>query len=53
MDVLEIETPHGPALAQLTKAPEARAALVLGHGAGGGVGARDLVAVATQRSPKE
>jgi len=40
--VLEIETPPGPARAHLhlTKAP--RAALVLGHGAGGGVEAPDL-----------
>jgi predicted alpha/beta-hydrolase family hydrolase len=42
--VLEIETPRGQARAhlQLTNAP--RAALVLGHGAGGGVEAPDLVA---------
>ena len=40
----EIDTPHGPARvhAQLVELP--RAALVLGHGAGGGVTARDLVA---------
>jgi hypothetical protein len=43
--VLEIETPHGPARAHLHLADEPRAALVLGHGAGGGVAARDLVAV--------
>ena len=42
---LEIETPHGPARAHLHEAPAPRAALVLGHGAGGGVGAPDLVAV--------
>jgi predicted alpha/beta-hydrolase family hydrolase len=45
MDALEIDTPHGPARAHLHLADEPRAALVLGHGAGGGVGARDLVAV--------
>jgi len=39
----EIETPHGPARAHLHAAEAPRAALVLGHGAGGGVGARDLV----------
>jgi uncharacterized protein len=39
----EIETPHGPARAHLHAVPEPRGALVLGHGAGGGVGARDLV----------
>jgi uncharacterized protein len=38
-----IETPHGPARAHLTHAEEPRGLLVLGHGAGGGVGARDLV----------
>jgi len=43
-DVLEIGTPHGPARAHLHAADAARAALVLGHGAGGGVGAPDLVA---------
>jgi predicted alpha/beta-hydrolase family hydrolase len=43
---VELETPHGPARAHLHPADDARAALVLGHGAGGGVGAPDLVAVA-------
>jgi uncharacterized protein len=43
-DVLEIATPHGPAHAQLRLIDEPRAALVLGHGAGGGVNAPDLVA---------
>jgi predicted alpha/beta-hydrolase family hydrolase len=42
---LEIETPHGPARAHLHPAHAPHAALVLGHGAGGGVGSRDLVAV--------
>ena len=42
----DVETPHGPARVQL-RAPEApRGALVLGHGAGGGVTARDLVTAA-------
>jgi uncharacterized protein len=40
----EIETPHGPARAHLHAARDPRAALILGHGAGGGVAARDLVA---------
>ncbi len=40
---VEIETPQGPARAHVRVPPDARAALVLGHGAGGGVGARDLV----------
>jgi uncharacterized protein len=41
-----IETPHGPARAHVTKIRGATGAIVLGHGAGGGVGARDLVAAA-------
>jgi predicted alpha/beta-hydrolase family hydrolase len=44
MTPVEIETPHGPALAHLHAAETPRAGLVLGHGAGGGVAARDLVA---------
>jgi uncharacterized protein len=43
-DVLEIATPHGPARARLRPAEGARGALVLGHGAGGGVDAPDLAA---------
>ena len=39
-----VETPHGPARVHLHPADDARAALVLGHGAGGGVTAPDLVA---------
>ena len=41
---LELDTPHGPALAHLHAAADPVGALVLGHGAGGGVGAPDLVA---------
>ncbi len=41
---LEIDTPHGPARVHLHTAPGAPGALVLGHGAGGGVSAPDLVA---------
>jgi predicted alpha/beta-hydrolase family hydrolase len=41
---VELETPHGPARAHVEVADDARGALVLGHGAGGGVAARDLVA---------
>ena len=40
----DVETPHGPARVHLHPTDESRAWLVLGHGAGGGVGARDLVA---------
>jgi uncharacterized protein len=42
--MLELETPHGQARVHLHPADEPRAALVLGHGAGGGVTAPDLVA---------
>jgi predicted alpha/beta-hydrolase family hydrolase len=45
MPAIEIATPHGPARAHMHPAEdEPCGALVLGHGAGGGVGARDLVA---------
>jgi hypothetical protein len=43
---LEIDTPFGTANAHLNEADRPRAALILGHGAGGGVQAKDLVAVA-------
>jgi predicted alpha/beta-hydrolase family hydrolase len=45
-EALEIETPHGPARAHLHPAEAPVAALVLGHGAGGGVEAPDLRAAA-------
>jgi predicted alpha/beta-hydrolase family hydrolase len=41
---IEIATPHGPARAHLRGVDEPRAALVLGHGAGGGIDAPDLSA---------
>jgi predicted alpha/beta-hydrolase family hydrolase len=44
--ILEIDTPSGRANAHLNSADEPRAALVLGHGAGGGVQAKDLAAAA-------
>jgi predicted alpha/beta-hydrolase family hydrolase len=40
---LELDTPHGQANVHLHPADAPRAALVLGHGAGAGVGSRDLV----------
>jgi predicted alpha/beta-hydrolase family hydrolase len=46
MTAVEVETPHGPARAHLQLADAPRGALVLGHGAGGGVGARDIVRAA-------
>ena len=41
-----MDTPHGPARAHVDAVGAARGALVLGHGAGGGIGAADLTAVA-------
>jgi uncharacterized protein len=41
---IEIGTPHGTAIAHVHSSVKASAALVLGHGAGGGVNAPDLVA---------
>jgi predicted alpha/beta-hydrolase family hydrolase len=46
VSTLDLDTPHGPARAHLTPAQEPRAALVLGHGAGGGVNAPDIAAAA-------
>lgn len=46
MDVLELDTPRGLARAHVDEAPGPVGALVLGHGAGGGVRAGDLVTVA-------
>jgi predicted alpha/beta-hydrolase family hydrolase len=42
--MLEIQTPHGLARAHVHEVDDPKAWLVLGHGAGGGVGSRDLVA---------
>src|SRR5262249_28204595 len=41
---VEIDTPHGPARVHVHVVDDPRGALVLGHGAGGGIGAPDLVA---------
>jgi predicted alpha/beta-hydrolase family hydrolase len=48
MDELAIETPRGPARAHVTlpDGAAASAALLLGHGAGGGIGAPDIQAAA-------
>jgi predicted alpha/beta-hydrolase family hydrolase len=46
MEAIEVDTPSGPARAHLQPVDDAIAALVLGHGAGGGVEAPDLVAAA-------
>jgi predicted alpha/beta-hydrolase family hydrolase len=42
--MIELETPHGPARAYLHPVEAPSALLILGHGAGGGVGAPDLTA---------
>lgn len=42
--VIEIDTPHGLARAHVTKVRGSKGAVILGHGAGGGIGARDLAA---------
>ncbi|MCO1654686.1 alpha/beta hydrolase [Pseudonocardia sp. S2-4] len=42
----EIDTPHGPARITVLDVPGARATLLLGHGAGGGITAPDLVVAA-------
>ena len=52
MTTLDIDTPHGPARAHLRPVGDPRAALVLGHGAGGGVEAPDLV-TATEAAQAE
>jgi predicted alpha/beta-hydrolase family hydrolase len=43
---VQIDTPSGPARAELRRADGPRGALALGHGAGGGIEAPDLVAAA-------
>jgi uncharacterized protein len=42
--ILDLATQHGPARAHLHRVRDARGVLILGHGAGGGVTAPDLVA---------
>lgn len=44
MRIRDVETPHGPARVHVHTASDPRAALALGHGAGGGVGSSDLAA---------
>jgi predicted alpha/beta-hydrolase family hydrolase len=47
MSVIEIDTTHGPARAHVHTAADSSGALVLGHGAGGGVEAPDLIAASS------
>lgn len=44
--VVEVPTPEGPARAHISRPTSARGTLLLGHGAGGGIAAPDLQAVA-------
>ena len=46
MKTIEIETPVGLARAHVRPRDDPRAALILGHGAGGGITAPDLLAAA-------
>jgi predicted alpha/beta-hydrolase family hydrolase len=48
----ELDTPHGPARVHLHPVDNPRGALVLGHGAGGGVEARDIVAATEAARPE-
>jgi predicted alpha/beta-hydrolase family hydrolase len=43
-ETFSVETPHGDARAHLHRVREPRGVLMLGHGAGGGIAAPDLVA---------
>jgi uncharacterized protein len=47
-DILEVDTPHGQARLHRDRSRHPIATLLLGHGAGGGVEAADLVALATE-----
>jgi predicted alpha/beta-hydrolase family hydrolase len=47
---VQVETPSGPARAHLRPAENAKGAVVLGHGAGGGIEAPDLTAAAEAAS---
>src|SRR5581483_7300782 len=40
----DLDTPHGRARAHVSEVSRPRAAMILGHGAGGGIAATDLVA---------
>jgi uncharacterized protein len=49
---VEVETPHGPARVHVQDVPGAGSLVMLGHGAGGGVGAPDLM-IATRVAIEE
>jgi hypothetical protein len=50
MPEIQVQTRHGTARAHLRPAADARAAVILGHGAGGGVAAPDLQAASAAAS---
>jgi predicted alpha/beta-hydrolase family hydrolase len=52
VSMITFETPHGQASAHLHPAERARGALIMGHGAGGGVEAPDLVAATRAAVPE-
>jgi uncharacterized protein len=45
-EILDIDTPHGPARAHVQRVSEARGALLIGHGAGGSITAPDILEAA-------
>ncbi|WOQ18610.1 alpha/beta family hydrolase [Raineyella sp. W15-4] len=51
MTVIEVDTPHGTGRLVLDQAAAPRAMVALGHGAGGGIEAFDLAALATALPP--
>jgi predicted alpha/beta-hydrolase family hydrolase len=42
-EIVDIDTPHGPARAHLQRTGDARGALLIGHGAGGSITAPDIL----------
>ena len=51
-EVIDLDTPRGAARIHLNKASDPRGMLILGHGGGGGVAARDLQAAAKAAETK-
>jgi len=45
-EILDIDTPHGPARAHVQRVRDARGALLIGHGAGGSITAPDILEAA-------
>ena len=51
-DLRSIDTPHGEARLDVRRARSPFVTLLLSHGAGGGIGARDLQALASRLPPQ-